>query len=218
MTNIIELLPLAFFYYFYLQYDIYYATSALISSTAIILAYFHLRQGKIKKSQWVLSGIVIALGSITVLLRDPIYIMWKPTIVNSIIAMILLGGPMFFNKYPLKLIIPKDIAAFNNGIWKTIHLTWGVFLSGMAALNTYVAHTMTMDEWVNFKVLFSPILTLIMSILTLVVVKTMITKQLNKEAKQSESKQCNAQSESSLKAKTLKHANPTLNEKTKGEK
>jgi intracellular septation protein len=97
------------------------------------------------------SGIVVMVfGSLSIWLQDETFIKMKPTIVNALFGVALLGG-LFFGKALLGYVFN---AAFNLDAlgWKKLSFRWGLFFLFLAVLNEVVWRNFSDDVWVNFKV------------------------------------------------------------------
>ena len=74
-----SILPVIVFFVVYRLQGIYAATAAIIATMALQIAYQWFRYGKVNK-MFLASGILVALlGGITLALRNPLFIQWKPT-------------------------------------------------------------------------------------------------------------------------------------------
>ena len=96
------------------------------------------------------TGIVVAIfGGLTLWLQDETFIKMKPTIVNSIFAVILGFGVMkgrSYLKYLMGSTLPLDDAG-----WMIFTRRWVVFFICMAVLNELIWRTQSTDFWVAFK-------------------------------------------------------------------
>ena len=98
----------------------------------------------------VVTGIVVAVfGGLTLWLQDETFIKMKPTIVNSIFAVILGFGVVkgrSYLKYLMGSTLPLDDAG-----WMIFTRRWVMFFIFMAALNELIWRTQTTEDWVAFK-------------------------------------------------------------------
>ncbi len=92
----------------------------------------------------------IIFGGITLYLRNPVYIKWKPTIVNAVIAAVFLGSTIIGNKPLVERMIGHSIQA-SKRIWHRLTLGWAVFFAFISTLNIFVAYNFSESVWVNFK-------------------------------------------------------------------
>ncbi len=98
----------------------------------------------------VVTGIVVAIfGGLTLWLQDETFIKMKPTIVNSVFAVILGFGVVkgrSYLKYLMGSTLPLDDAG-----WMIFTRRWVVFFICMAVLNELIWRTQTTEFWVAFK-------------------------------------------------------------------
>jgi len=150
MQVIIDLLPVILFFIAYKKAGIFAATSVAIISTLILMVIVWIKRGKIDKMLMINGAVITVLGGITLLLHDKTYIMWKPTAIYWIGALVLL-----FSRYALKRNLINNMLgkmmAPPAAVWDRLNLCWIAFLVGMGILNLYVAFHFSEDDWVNFK-------------------------------------------------------------------
>lgn len=157
---VLELGPLALFFLANAYADrfgyvddqrVYAATSLFIVATVVALA---ISYGLIRKLPIMplISGIVVLIfGGLTLYLQDQVFFQLKPTIVNTLFGVILLGG-LYFRKNLLQVVLDSMFELTDEG-WRKLTLRWALFFFVLAALNEIVWRTQTWDFWVSFKVL-----------------------------------------------------------------
>ena len=97
------------------------------------------------------TGIVVLIfGGLTLYFQDSLFIKLKPTIVNSLFGLALLGG-LAFGKSLLPMVLDAVFQLDETG-WRKLTFRWGVFFLVLAVLNEIVWRTQSNDFWVNFKV------------------------------------------------------------------
>jgi intracellular septation protein len=97
------------------------------------------------------SGVVIVVfGGLTLALQDELFIKLKPTIVNTLFGLILLGG-LYFRK-PLLALVLDSLFHLDDEGWRKLTLRWALFFFVLAALNEVIWRSVGTDLWVNFKV------------------------------------------------------------------
>lgn len=97
------------------------------------------------------SGVVVMVfGTLSIWLQDETFIKMKPTIVNALFGVVLLGG-LLFGKALLGYVFN---AAFNldEPGWKKLTVRWGIFFLFLSVLNELVWRNFSAEAWVNFKV------------------------------------------------------------------
>jgi intracellular septation protein len=85
-----------------------------------------------------------------VALQDDIFIKMKPTIVNSLFGLTLLGG-LWFGKSLLGYVFDSAFRLDAEG-WRKLTFRWGVFFLFLALVNEIVWRSFSTDAWVAFKV------------------------------------------------------------------
>lgn len=97
------------------------------------------------------SGIVVLVfGGLSIWLQDETFIKMKPTIVNTLFGVVLLGG-LAFGTSLLGYVFNAAFQLDAEG-WRKLTLRWGVFFLFLAVLNEVVWRNFSDDVWVSFKV------------------------------------------------------------------
>ncbi|MBU2327547.1 MAG: septation protein A [Alphaproteobacteria bacterium] len=97
------------------------------------------------------SGIVVMVfGGLSIWLQDETFIKMKPTIVNTLFGVTLLGG-LAFGTSLLGYVFNAAFQLDAEG-WRKLTLRWGIFFLFLAVLNEVVWRNFSADVWVNFKV------------------------------------------------------------------
>lgn len=106
--------------------------------------------GKPTKMHLVAFFAFLIFGGMTFFLRDPIFIKWKPTIVNAIFAIVFLGSIVIGDKTLPEHLMGKTIQV-SKDVWHRLTLSWTAFFLFVAVLNIIVAYNFSEAAWVNFK-------------------------------------------------------------------
>ncbi len=150
MQLLFDFFPIIVFFVVYKFADIYAATGAIIVAMALQLAVQWYRDRKINKMLLVSGALVAVLGGVTLALRDPLFIQWKPTIVNWLFAAAFLGTQMFGRKTLVERIMGHAIE-LEPALWRQLNVVWIVNFLVLGAANLYVVYTFSEEVWVNFK-------------------------------------------------------------------
>ena len=94
--------------------------------------------------------VVMVFGGLTLYLDDERFIKMKPTIVQALFAVVLLGGLML-RKPLLKPLLSAAWQLTDRG-WQQLTLRFGLFFAVMAVVNEIVWRTQSTDFWVNYKI------------------------------------------------------------------
>ena len=90
------------------------------------------------------------LGGMTLILRDETFIQWKPTIVNWLLAVSLIGAHLVARVYLIKRMLGQ-VMVLPDHAWFTLTYGWAVGFLSAGAINLWVAYNFSMDTWVTFK-------------------------------------------------------------------
>jgi intracellular septation protein len=126
------------------------ATGLFIPATLIALAVNYMLVRKLPIMPLVSAVFVVAFGGLTLFLKDDTFLKLKPTIVNGLFGIALLGG-LYFRKPLLQIVLDSVFELTDEG-WRKLTLRWAVFFLVLAAINEIVWRTQTTDFWVSFKV------------------------------------------------------------------
>ncbi|WP_126444788.1 septation protein A [Sulfuricystis multivorans] len=150
MKFLFDLFPVILFFVAYKFAGIYVATGVAIVATCAQIGWVHFRHGKVDKMLWVSLVLIVVFGGMTLLLHDPTFIKWKPTILYWLFALVLSGSAWLFDKNLIRSMLGQQMT-LPDGIWSRLNLAWAAFFALMGALNLYVAYHFSEDAWVNFK-------------------------------------------------------------------
>ena len=155
MKFFVDFFPvLAFFAAYFIPSDrsqgIYWATAAAIAASVIQVTVIWLTTRKVERMHIATLLIILILGGATLLLQDKRYIMWKPTAVNWVFAIVFWGSEYIGDKNILQRVMEKNFTA-PDYIWRPLNMSWVIFFLLLGAVNLYVAFNFSEQTWVNFK-------------------------------------------------------------------
>ena len=163
MQLLVDFLPIIIFFVVYKLYGMYAATAAIIVAMAIQIAFQWFVQRKVNK-MLIASGVLVAfLGGITLALRDPVFIQWKPTIVNWLFAAVFLGSQFISSKTIIERIMGHAVQ-LDASMWRQLNMIWVANFLVLGAANLFVAYNFDENTWVNFKLFGMLGLTLVTAI------------------------------------------------------
>lgn len=179
MKQIAEFIPIALFFIVYQldgetlslggwQYSfdgIYSATAALMIATVLQVALtWAITREFEKRLMWLLLAVLL-FGGATLAFHNQMFIQWKPTIFNWILA-IAFGGSQFIGDKNLmertlgsQIHLPKPV-------WTKLNLLWVGNFALVGALNLVVAYGFSEATWVSYKLYSAIGFTLLLTILT----------------------------------------------------
>ncbi len=129
---------------------IFLATGLFMIATALALAVSWALTRSLPIMPLVSGVVVFVFGALTLWLQDELFIKMKPTIVNSLFALVLLGG-LFFGKALLGYVFGAAFRLDAEG-WRKLTFRWGLFFVFLAIANEVVWRNFSTDFWVAFKV------------------------------------------------------------------
>ena len=170
MKALFDFFPLLLFFAAFKLYDIYVATAIAIVATFLQVAFIWFKYRRFEPTHIITLVVISFFGGLTLLFHNDAFIMWKPSVVNWIFAVIVLGS-VLAKRSVIKMLMGKQLD-LPDQIWHRLSIAWGLFFLAMGFLNMYVAFYYQLDlpeevrreTWVNFKVFWLLGLTLIFSI------------------------------------------------------
>ncbi len=171
MKLLFDLFPLLIFFGAFKFYDIFIATAAAIIATFIQVGVFWTKHRRFETIHILTLVIITLFGGLTILLKDDIFIKWKPTIVNWLFSGVIVSMLMFSRKSALEFIMGKQIK-LPGPIWRRLNWAWALFFLVLGGLNLYIAFYYNLDAdpevrtatWVNFKVFWLFGLTMVFAV------------------------------------------------------
>ncbi|KQV20449.1 septation protein A [Rhizobium sp. Root1203] len=129
---------------------LFVATALFMAATVISLLVSKIVLGHLPIMPFVSGIVVLIFGSLSIYLQNETFIKMKPTIVNALFGVALLGG-LAFGKSLLGYVFNAAFQLDAEG-WRKLTLRWGIFFLFLAVLNEVVWRNFSDDFWVAFKV------------------------------------------------------------------
>ncbi len=133
-----------------LNQAIFLATGGFMLATLVSLGINYALEHKLPIMPLVTGVFVFAFGGLTLILQDELFIKLKPTITNTLFAVILFGG-LAFGRPLLKPLFGSVLQLTDRG-WRQMTMRWASFFVVLAVLNEIVWRSFDTDTWVDFKV------------------------------------------------------------------
>jgi intracellular septation protein len=150
MKFLFDLFPVILFFIVFKFFGIYPATAVAMIATVAQIAYSKIRHGKVDKMLMISGVIITVFGGATLLLKDPTFIQWKPTVLYWLFSASLIGAQLIFKKNLIRNMMEAQISLPDN-IWTKLNLAWALLFLALGFLNLYVAFNYSENAWVNFK-------------------------------------------------------------------
>ncbi len=134
-----DLLPVLIFFAVYQFAGLYWATAAAIGATAAQVVWFWLRERHLETLPLVTLGILLIFGGLTIALQDPIFVMWKPTLVNWLLAATFISSHWIGDR-PLAERLMGQAVELPQGTWRWLNALWGAFFTALGLANLFVVY------------------------------------------------------------------------------
>lgn len=160
MKFLFDFLPFVLFYVTYVKWGIYAATAVAIAASALQIIVSLTLGHQVQRMQWVSMGLIAVFGGLALILQNPIFIMWRSSVVNWLLAAMLLGSMLILKKNLLKSLLGTQIK-MPDAAWRSF--VWGMatLFTIMGAANIVIAKNFSESFWVNYKTFGSPAITFI---------------------------------------------------------
>jgi intracellular septation protein len=134
------------------------ATGIAIVASFIQVGYSWLQTRKIQRMHLFSLVLITVLGGITILIGDPAFIQWKPTVLNWVFAAAFLLSIFIGEKNLVERMMGSQLD-LPDYVWTRLNLSWVAFFLISGAANLYVAFyydvealpEVRMETWVDFK-------------------------------------------------------------------
>ena len=184
MKLLFDFFPLVLFFGAYKFFDIYVATLVAMAASLAQVVFIRIRHQRFETTHLVTLFVIFLFGGMTLIFQDDMFIKWKPTIVNWIFAIVVLGSQFIGKRTVLERLLGGQMQ-MPARIWKKVNVSWGLFFFVSGLLNLYVAfyfrthldEAARTDFWVNFKVFGLLGLTLAFSIIQMMIVARYISTE-----------------------------------------
>lgn len=129
---------------------IIYGTAAFMVAAVIALLFSKFHLGRITPMLWLSTALVLAFGTLTILLGDPVFVQLKPTILYALFGLALLIG-YWRGHALLRYLLEAAFEGLNQRGWLKLSRNWGLFFLGLAALNEGLRHLLSFESWLWAK-------------------------------------------------------------------
>ncbi len=167
MKQFLDFVPILVFVIAFFTTDIYIATAALMIAVTAQVLVIKLIGRRVSRELLITFWASVIFGGLTLWLRDEMFIMWKPTVVNWLFSAILIVGHFVEGDNFIKRLLGQQLKCPDD-VWTRLNFGWafGFFLAG--ALNLVVAYNFSLDFWVSYKLIGGFAITLTYLIITMV--------------------------------------------------
>jgi intracellular septation protein len=154
--------PLAFLLGYLITRNLLTATWALVGASGVALIVGYVIERRIAPMPLFAGLTALIFGTLTLVFHDTRFVKIKPTVINAVLAGVMLGG-VWLKKNPLKALL-GDALKLPDPAWRTLTLRYGVFFLFTAILNEAVWRTQPDGVWIWFRMPGLQILALVFSL------------------------------------------------------
>jgi len=148
---------------------IFTATAVLMAATVVQVAITYAISRRFEKRLlWLLLAVMI-FGGATLVFRNQMFIQWKPTIFNWVLALIFGASQFIGDKNLMERTLGSQIH-LPKAIWNRLNLLWVSNFAIVGALNLVVAYGYSEETWVSYKLYSAIGFTVLLTILTAMVI------------------------------------------------
>lgn len=179
MKQLAEFLPIALFFIVYqLKGEtielgswthtldgIFSATAVLMAATGAQVAVSFAISRRLEKRQLWLLLAVLVFGGATLFFRNQMFIQWKPTIFNWVLALAFGASQFIGDKNLMERTLGSQLQ-LPSPVWTKLNLIWTANFAVVGALNLYVAYYYSEETWVSYKLYSAIGFTLVLTLLT----------------------------------------------------
>ena len=133
------------------KHAILFATLIIILATILQNILHYLVYKRLERMHLISLVILLAFGSLTLILKDPAFIQWKVTVFNWLFALVFIGSQYVGNRKPLVERMMSNAMQVPAQIWTKVNWMWAAFFVFIGVLNLVVAYNFSEAIWVNFK-------------------------------------------------------------------
>lgn len=153
MQFLVDFLPLLLFLGAYIAYDdIYVALKVLMVTMPISFALKWWITKEIDKMLLGSTVLLLVLGAATLMLKNPLFLYWKPTVFYWVAGSVFLGS-QFIGEKPVVERLFATVGRMPRDKWQYLNMAWVLFFAISGVINLYVAFNFEEATWVKFKVL-----------------------------------------------------------------
>lgn len=132
--------------------NIYIATGVAIVATIGAAIYQRMTKGRIEPMTLVSCALMVLFGGLTIALHSDVFVKWKPTVLQVLIAGLFVGSRFIGDKPIAQRLLGKAFEA-ERRVWLRVNDGLTVFFLVVGGLNLWVAYSFDTDTWATFKLI-----------------------------------------------------------------
>jgi intracellular septation protein len=124
------------------------ATAVLMVAVTVVLTIDYVRLRKLSPVPLITAILVLIFGGLTLYLKDPRFIKFKPTAVFGLIGLFLIGG--LATGRPLVKYVLSDAFQLTEIAWRKLTFRYALLCFLIAGLNEVIWRNFSQNVWINF--------------------------------------------------------------------
>jgi len=180
MKQLLNFIPLIFFFIFLTVYDIFAGVKALMITATLVFLIIWVVYKKIEKMELFSYLMIMFFGVLTLYLHNEDFIKWKVTLINFLFAIVLLVSQIFFKKNLIQKLLGKELQ-LNIQAWNKLNFLWAFFFIVCGIISLYVTYNMSTKFFGIFKVFILPGASLLLTLISGIYIYKQVNKTANKE-------------------------------------
>jgi intracellular septation protein len=108
----------------------------MIAATFVQLMYARLTTGRFENSHIITFVLLLVFGGISIVMRNPAFVMWKVSVLYVIFALALITSNFIGKKTILERMLGKELI-LPRSTWERLNWIWGFGFVGIAIVNAY---------------------------------------------------------------------------------
>ena len=150
---------------YYSTRDFFILTGAIMALVTLQVVFEKIVEKKVGKVLFFSWLLLLPLGSLTLFLRDPLFLQWKFSIVHWLMGLILISTYYFKGPVMLKTLfsaLGPQLKSAPTIAWTRVTIFISFFTILIGFINLYFIYYASLDAWVNFKLYGVTVLNMIM--------------------------------------------------------
>lgn len=136
MKLLFDLFPIVLFFIAYKMFDIFVATAVAMAAAVVQIALFWFKNRRFEKAHVITLVLLLIFGGLTIFLRDPVFLMWKVSVVNILFALAFVGSFFIGQKTLIERMMGGQIE-LPKKIWQRLNWMWSGLFILIATVNMY---------------------------------------------------------------------------------
>ena len=146
-----ELVPVLGLGVAYYLYGMMPAVATLMVLQTLFVGAAFLLGERLTGLQWMTWVLIVVFGAATLIFNDPLFFKWKPTIINTLFAVVLWGSHWIGERVILERLLDGKFRCPSE-VLRRVNAAAGAYFLLVGGLNIYIAFQFTESTWMTFRV------------------------------------------------------------------